>query len=76
MHHGDGVEEAFYHTNRVATLSIHQYDEEMKFYPGTGNYDRVGSGEGKHFSVNVPLKPGCTDESFKFLFKKIFQKVI
>lgn len=23
IHHGDGVEEAFYHTNRVATLSIH-----------------------------------------------------
>ena len=23
VHHGDGVEEAFYHTNRVATLSFH-----------------------------------------------------
>ncbi len=26
VHHGDGVEEAFYHTNRVMTLSFHQYE--------------------------------------------------
>lgn len=25
VHHGDGVEEAFYHTNRVMTVSFHQY---------------------------------------------------
>lgn len=25
VHHGDGVEEAFYHTNRVMTVSFHQF---------------------------------------------------
>lgn len=25
VHHGDGVEEAFLHTNRVMTVSFHQY---------------------------------------------------
>ena len=25
VHHGDGVEEAFYNTNRVLTLSLHQF---------------------------------------------------
>ena len=25
VHHGDGVEEAFYHTNRVLTVSFHEY---------------------------------------------------
>lgn len=34
VHHGDGVEEAFYHTNRVMTVSFHQYEED--FFPGTG----------------------------------------
>lgn len=26
VHHGDGVEEAFYHTNRVMTVSFHEFD--------------------------------------------------
>lgn len=33
VHHGDGVEEAFYHTNRVMTVSFHKYGD---FFPGTG----------------------------------------
>jgi len=34
VHHGDGVEEAFYLSNRVMTVSFHQYGED--FFPGTG----------------------------------------
>lgn len=33
MHHGDGVEEAFYTTDRVMTVSFHKYGE---YFPGTG----------------------------------------
>jgi histone deacetylase 1/2 len=33
IHHGDGVEEAFYTTNRVMTVSFHKYGD---FFPGTG----------------------------------------
>lgn len=33
VHHGDGVEEAFYTTDRVMTVSFHKYGE---FFPGTG----------------------------------------
>ena len=33
IHHGDGVEEAFYTSDRVMTLSFHKYGE---FFPGTG----------------------------------------
>lgn len=40
VHHGDGVEEAFYNTNRVMTVSFHEYDED--FFPGTGSLDSVG----------------------------------
>jgi len=39
VHHGDGVEEAFYTTDRVMTVSFHQYGE---FFPGTGDL-RVSS---------------------------------
>lgn len=34
VHHGDGVEEAFYTTDRVMTCSFHKYGD---FFPGTGD---------------------------------------
>lgn len=34
IHHGDGVEEAFYTTDRVMTVSFHKYGE---YFPGTGD---------------------------------------
>ena len=60
VHHGDGVEEAFFLTNRVLTLSFHEYGEG--FFPGSGNYDSIGEGEGKGYSINVPLKQGIDDQ--------------
>lgn len=35
IHHGDGVEEAFYLTDRVMTVSFHKYGD---FFPGTGAF--------------------------------------
>ncbi len=35
IHHGDGVEEAFYTTNRVMTCSFHKFGE---YFPGTGDW--------------------------------------
>lgn len=34
IHHGDGVEEAFYTTDRVMTVSFHKYGD---YFPGTGD---------------------------------------
>jgi len=34
IHHGDGVQEAFYLTDRVMTVSFHKYGN--LFFPGTG----------------------------------------
>lgn len=76
VHHGDGVEEAFYNSNRVLTLSFHQFDEEEHFFPGTGDFDEVGVNEGIYHAVNVPLKPGCDDQTFTYLFDKIFEKTV
>jgi hypothetical protein len=35
IHHGDGVEEAFYTTDRVMTCSFHKFGE---YFPGTGDW--------------------------------------
>jgi histone deacetylase 1/2 len=67
-HHGDGVEEAFYTTDRVMTCSFHKFGE---YFPGTGTQEDRGRGKGKGYAVNVPLKDGITDEAFKSVFEPV-----
>jgi histone deacetylase 1/2 len=73
IHHGDGVEEAFYTTDRVLTVSFHKYGD---FFPGTGHLDDIGIARGKHYSVNVPLKDGMDDDSYRRLFQPIIRNLI
>lgn len=74
LHHGDGVQEAFYNTDRVMTVSFHKYNGE--FFPGTGSVDEVGIGSGKNYAINVPLRDGIDDESYIRLFKLIMEPLI
>jgi histone deacetylase 1/2 len=73
IHHGDGVEEAFYTTDRVLTVSFHKYGN---FFPGSGALEDIGIGRGKHFCCNVPLKDGMDDESYGLIFKPIIRALI
>ena len=57
-------------------MSFHQYDPENSFFPGTGGVEEIGELDGKHCSINVPLKQGCNDTKFFYLFKTIFDKTI
>ena len=54
VHHGDGVQEAFYLSDRVMTVSFHKYGRD--FFPGTGDMYEIGEQQGKYYSVNVPLR--------------------
>lgn len=74
IHHGDGVQEAFYLTDRVMTLSFHKYGNH--FFPGTGDMYENGVDNGRHYSVNVPLRDGIDDHGFFSLFKPIVNQVI
>ncbi|KAF3793084.1 Histone deacetylase 6 [Nymphaea thermarum] len=73
IHHGDGVEEAFYTTDRVMTVSFHKFGD---YFPGTGHIKDIGYGKGQYYAMNVPLNDGMDDESFKGLFRPIIQKVM
>lgn len=74
LHHGDGVQEAFYLTDRVMTVSFHKYNGE--FFPGTGAIDEIGLGKGKNYAINVPLKDGIDDDSYIHLFKVVVEPLI
>ena len=73
IHHGDGVEEAFYTTDRVMTVSFHKYGD---FFPGTGAVGDIGHGQGRSYAVNMPLNNGMDDESYKYVFEPIMRKVM
>ena len=73
IHHGDGVEEAFYTTDRVMTVSFHKFGD---FFPGTGDFKDDGAERGKHYAVNVPLNDGIDDRSYVALFKAVISKVM
>ena len=74
VHHGDSVQEAFYLTDRVMTLSFHKYGQN--FFPGTGDLFEIGSGPGRYHSINVPLKEGMDDDSYRLVFRPIVRSVV
>jgi histone deacetylase 3 len=74
VHHGDGVQEAFYTTDRVMTVSFHKYGDN--FFPGTGDWYEIGKYGGKYYSVNVPLRDGIDDHSYQYVFKPIIQAIM
>jgi len=73
IHHGDGVEEAFYTTDRVMSVSFHKFGD---YFPGTGDLRDIGAGKGKNYAINFPLKDGIDDESYQSIFKPIIQAVM
>lgn len=74
IHHGDGVQDAFYMTERVMTVSFHKYGNY--FFPGTGDMWETGWGQGRGYSVNVPLREGIDDESYESVFKPVMRSVV
>ena len=74
VHHGDGVEAAFYDTDQVLTISLHQHGHTL--FPGTGFPDEMGQDSGRGFAVNVPLAPGTDDDLYLSVFKEIVPPLI
>jgi acetoin utilization protein AcuC len=62
VHHGDGVQAAFYNTDRVLTISLHESGAHL--FPGTGFVQEIGEGAGVGYAVNLPYPPGIDDDIF------------
>ena len=73
-HHGDGVQDAFYSTDKVLTVSLHETGRFL--FPGTGHINETGTGAGKGYSVNLPLAPYTDDETYVWAFRETVPHVV
>jgi acetoin utilization protein AcuC len=66
VHHGDGVQAAFYDDPRVLTISLHETPRTL--FPGTGFPQETGA---ECTAVNVALPPGCDDAGWLRAFHAV-----
>jgi len=71
VHHGNGTQDIFYDRKDVLYQSFHL----SPHYPGTGNIDEIGTGEGKGFTINAPLSHGNGNKAVSKLLDEIFLPV-
>jgi acetoin utilization deacetylase AcuC-like enzyme len=72
VHHGNGTQSIFYNSSNILYISSHQYP----FYPGSGNFNEVGRGAGKGYTLNFPLPRGAGDPNFVPIYSKIIPVVL
>ena len=74
VHHGDGVQAAFYDDPRVLTISLHQ--DPRTLFPGTGMPSEVGTGDAQGTAVNVALPPGTDDAGWLRAFHAVVPSAV
>src|SRR5512135_2067302 len=74
VHHGDGVQTAFYTDPRVLTVSLHESGRTL--FPGTGWPTEIGVGPGAGTSVNVPIPAGTRDAGWLRAFFAVVPQVL
>jgi acetoin utilization protein AcuC len=75
VHHGDGVQDAFYDDPRVLTVSIHQ--TPLTLWPGTGFPEETGHPEKASGSaVNLALPNGTEDSAWLRAFSAVVPSVL
>jgi acetoin utilization deacetylase AcuC-like enzyme len=72
VHHGNGTQEMFWRDPHVLYMSTHQYP----FYPGTGAAEERGEGDGRGYTVNVPLLAGGGDGVDRAAFERVLLPIV
>lgn len=67
VHHGNGTQDILYDDPSILFISFHQWP----LYPGSGWIDEVGVGEGRGYTVNLPMPPGAGDREHAEGFEAI-----
>uniref|UniRef100_A0AC34G5P8 Histone deacetylase domain-containing protein n=1 Tax=Panagrolaimus sp. ES5 TaxID=591445 RepID=A0AC34G5P8_9BILA len=56
------------------TVSLHRFGNY--FFPGTGDMHDIGKGNGKGYSINIPLREGCDDDNYAFIFQPLIKSIV
>ena len=72
-HDGNGTCEYFYEEPRVLFIDLHQ--DPRTLYPGTGFARQIGSGNGKGFTINIPMPAYSGYDSYQLAFESIVRPV-
>ncbi len=70
-HAGNGTSEYFYSNPKVLFIDLHQ--DPRTLYPGTGFTSDIGSGEGRGFTINVPMPVDAGYDSYQLVFEEIIE---
>ncbi|MFI5759076.1 acetoin utilization protein AcuC [Streptomyces sp. NPDC051569] len=74
VHHGDGVQAAFWDDPRVLTVSLHEHPRTL--FPGTGWPQETGGGAAEGGAVNVALPAGTGDEGWLRAFHSVVPELL
>ncbi|MEP9384969.1 acetoin utilization protein AcuC [Nocardioides sp. KR10-350] len=74
VHHGDGVERAFWDDPRVLTISLHETGQML--FPGTGFPEETGGPDAVGSAVNVALPPGTADHGWLRAFHAVVPPLV
>lgn len=72
-HQGNGTCEYFYDDSRILFIDLHQ--DPRTLYPGVGFAYEIGEGEGKGYTINIPMPVYAGYDSYKLVFEEIVQPV-
>jgi acetoin utilization protein AcuC len=74
VHHGDGVQAAFWDDPRVLTISLHEHPRTL--FPQTGFPEETGGEGAEGSSVNVALPAGTGDEGWLRAFDAVVPELL
>ncbi len=70
VHHGNGTQDIFYEDGQVTFFSAHRFP----FYPGTGDSNETGKGEGLGSTFNLPVRFGTQRANYLAAFRSMLEK--
>lgn len=73
-HHADGVQAAFYESDRALIVSLHESGRHL--FPGTGDVTEIGAEAGTGYAVNIPFAPFTDDETYLWAFDQVVPALV
>lgn len=73
VHHGNGIQSAFFSDPEVLYISVHRGGVEQSFfYPGSGTAKEIGEGTGEGLNINIPIElAGSGDAVYEMAMQRL-----